>query len=173
MTSLCQYVDMCQEETVGDLDHAVGYLLKQAATAFRSAMDSGLRPLRLTVPQYACLELLGQRPGLSNADLARGAFVSRQAMNGVLRGLQDRGLVSRPATAPHGRALPTQLTPAGREQLHLASAAVHAIEQQMLSDLPLGAQQRLRQDLVSCTAALTPTTPANPTRRPPVLGTCQ
>ena len=40
-------------------------------------------------------------------------------MNGVLRGLQDRGLVTRPATAPHGRALPTELTPAGRKQLTL------------------------------------------------------
>lgn len=148
---------MSQGETVGNLDQAVGYVLKQAAAALRSAMDAELRPQRLTVPQYACLELLGQRPGLSNADLARGAFVSRQSMNGVLRGLQDRGLVTRPVTAPHGRALPTQLTPAGRRQLRTASATVHAIEQQMLSGLTPGAPRRLREDLASCTAALTPT----------------
>lgn len=153
---------MCQEEASADLDQAVGYMLKQAATALRSAMDSALRPLGLTVPQYACLELLRQRPGLSNADLARGAFVSRQAMNGVLRGLQDRGLVSRPVTAARGRALPTQLTPAGHEQLHSASTTVHAIEQQMLSGLPVGARQRLRQDLASCIAALTPEAPSQP-----------
>lgn len=165
MQSVCQDIDMCQDETVGDLDLSVGYALKQAATALRSAMDAALRPSGLTVPQYACLELLGQRPGLSNADLARGAFVSRQAMNGVLRGLQDRGLVSRPVIAAHGRALPTQLTPAGQEQLHRASAAVHAIEQRMLSGLPAGAQSRLRQDLATCVAALTPAdpSPARPT----------
>ena len=97
---------MAQVETVGPLDESVGYLLKRAATSLRSAMDAALRPLDLTVPQYACLELLGQRPGLSNAELARGVFVTRQSMNGVLRGLQDRGLVTRPATAPSGRALP-------------------------------------------------------------------
>ena len=153
---------MRQEETVGPLEDAVGYVLKQAATALRAAMDNALRPLGLTVPQYACLELLGQRPGLSNAELARGAFVTRQSMNGVLRGLQDRGLVTRPATAAHGRALPTQLSPAGREKLHAASVAVRAVERQMLASLPPRSRRRLRDDLASCTAALAPAAGAQP-----------
>lgn len=153
---------MSQEEGVGDLNEVVGYVLKQAATALRAAMDAALRPLELTVPQYACLELLGQRAGLSNAELARGAFVTRQSMNGVLRGLQDRGLLSRPTTAPHGRALPSQLTPAGRHQLHAASAAVRAIEQQMLSCLPEAHQRQLRDDLASCAASLRPAVVAEP-----------
>lgn len=140
---------------VGKLDESVGYALKQAATALRAKMDIALRPLGLTVPQYACLELLGQRPGLSNAELARGAFVTRQSMNGVLRGLQDRNLLTRPTTAPQGRALPTELTPAGRALLHTASAAVSDIEQQLLAPLSPEAQRRLRDDLARCAAALT------------------
>lgn len=148
---------MSQEETVGELEESVGYVLKRAAAALRAAMDAALRPLELTVPQYACLELLSQRPGLSNAELARGAFVTRQSMNGVLRGLQDRGLVTRPETAPYGRARPTELTPVGREQLHAASAAVQAVEQQMLSSLPSTQQRRLHHDLAACADALTPT----------------
>ncbi|MDN5748681.1 MAG: MarR family transcriptional regulator [Pseudonocardia sp.] len=147
---------MSQGESVGNLDESVGYVLKQAASALRAAMDVALRPLQLTVPQYACLELLGQRPGLSNADLARGAFVTRQAMNGVLRGLQDRGLVTRPATAAHGRARPTELTLTGREHLHAASRAVHAVEQQMLSPLCPNQQQQLRENLAACASALRP-----------------
>jgi DNA-binding MarR family transcriptional regulator len=155
MLSVCQDVDMNQEEIVGDLQQSVGYALKQTATALRTAMDTVLRPLELTVPQYSCLEVLGQRPGLSNAELARATFVTRQAMNGVLRGLQERGLVTRPAAAPHGRALPTQLTSTGRRQLHLASAAVRTVEQQMLSGLAAADQQRLLGDLTACTTALT------------------
>jgi len=146
---------MRQGETVGPVEEAVGYVLKQAAAALRAAMDAALRPLELTVPQYACLELLGQRPGLSSADLARGAFVTRQSMHGVLRGLQDRGLVTRPATAPQGRALPTVLTPAGRERLYAASTAVRAVEQRMLTPLDPRSQRRLREDLAACAAALT------------------
>ena len=145
---------MVQVETVGPLDESVGYLLKRAATSLRSALDAALRPMDLTVPQYACLELLGQRPGLSNAELARGAFVTRQSMNGVLRGLQDRGLVTRPATAPSGRALPGQLTPAGRRRLRVASAKVRTVEKQMLANLSPTEQDRLCRDLNSCITAL-------------------
>ncbi|MEU8615070.1 MarR family transcriptional regulator, partial [Actinoplanes sp. NPDC048791] len=94
---------MVQQETVGPVENAVGYVLKEAAVALRTAMDAVLRPLQLTVPQYSCLELLGQRPGLSNAELARGTFVTRQSMNVVLQGLEERGLVTRPATAARGR----------------------------------------------------------------------
>jgi len=153
---MCQDADMRQGQTVGSVEQSVGYALKQATAALRAAMDGALRPLELTVPQYACLELLGQQPGLSNAELARGAFVTRQSMNGVLRGLQDRGLLTRPATAPHGRALPTQLTPAGRERLYAASTAVGAVERQMLTGLPPTDQRRLHNHLAACTAALTP-----------------
>lgn len=145
---------MSQEETIETGEEPVGYVLKQAATSLRAAMDIVLRPLGLTVPQYACLTLLGQRPGLSNAELARGAFVTRQSMNTVLRGLQTRGLVGRPATAAQGRALPTQLTPTGRDRLATASTAVDAVEQQMLTHLSPEAQHRLRNDLTSCIAAL-------------------
>lgn len=149
---------MRQAELVGDLDKSVGYVLKQAASALRAAMDAALRPLDLTVPQYACLELLGRRPGLSNAELARGAFVTRQSMNGVLRGLQERDLVTRPATAARGRALPTRLTSTGQRKLRAASAAVRAVEQQMLASLAPAHQRRLCRDLATCTAALSPTT---------------
>ena len=147
---------MSQGDTVGPVEESVGYVLKQAAAALRAAMDAVLRPLDLTVPQYACLELLGQKPGLSNADLARGAFVTRQSMNLVLRGLQDRRFVTRPATAARGRALPAELTDAGRERLHAASAAVRAVERQMLTALTSQARQRLLSDLATCAAALVP-----------------
>jgi DNA-binding MarR family transcriptional regulator len=147
---------MLQVETVGPLDESVGYLLKQAATALRSAMDAALRPLDLSVPQYACLELLRQRPGLSNAELARGAFVTRQSMNGVLRGLENRGLVARAVIAPSGRALPSQLTPAGRRRLQSASAKVRAVEKQMLTSFSATQERHLCRDLAACVLALSP-----------------
>lgn len=149
---------MHQGETVGPLDTAVGYVLKEAASALRGAMDAALRPLGLTVPQYACLELLGQRPGLSNADLARGAFVTRQSMNVVLQGLEARGLVTRPAQAPHGRQLPTELTPTGRDQLLAASTAVHAVQVRMCAGLSAARQRELLDSLATCARNLAETT---------------
>lgn len=146
---------MGQYEMVGPVDEAVGYVLKQAATALRTSMDAVLRPLQLTVPQYACLEVLNQRPGLSGAELARATFVTRQSMNLLVRGLWQRGLLTRAPVAVHGRALPTELTDAGREQLRAATFAVRTVERQMLSSLTPSAQRRLLADLATCAAALT------------------
>ncbi len=156
MTQLvCQNVDMSQGDTVGPVGESVGYALKQATTALRAAMDTVLRPLELTVPQYSCLEVLDQRPGLSSSELARATFVTRQSMNLVLQGLHQRGLLTRAAAADHGKALPTELTDAGRMQLRAASVAIRAIEKQMLAPLAPSAYQRLLADLAACAAALT------------------
>jgi DNA-binding MarR family transcriptional regulator len=145
---------MSQAETVGPIDESVGYVLKKAHSALRSAMDTALRPLDLTVPQYACLEVLGQKPGLSGSELARAVFVTRQSMNLVLKGLERRGLLTRPAVPDHGKALPTELTPAGRKLLRAASRAVRAVEMRMLAVLTPTAQRRLCADLTTCAAAL-------------------
>jgi DNA-binding MarR family transcriptional regulator len=117
-------------------------------------MDSALRPLDMTVSQYACLEVLRQQPGLSGAGLARAVFVSRQSMNLVLKGLERRGLLTRPAVPEHGKALPTELTAAGREQLHAAHQAVSVVERKMLAALTPSAERRLCADLTACVAAL-------------------
>ncbi|MEU6712864.1 MarR family transcriptional regulator [Nonomuraea sp. NPDC046802] len=148
---------MEQEETVGDLDQSVGYVLKQVQASLHTAMDEVLRPLGLTVAQYACLELLGRHPGLSNSELARRAFVTRQSMNLVLRRLQERGLLTRPDHAAHGRALPTKLTRAGQEAQRAASVAVRAVEQQLFSPLSPEQQRRLRDDLGRVSRAATAT----------------
>ncbi|MGY1650471.1 MarR family winged helix-turn-helix transcriptional regulator [Geodermatophilus sp. SYSU D01119] len=147
---------MSQGDAVGDVDRAVGYVLKQAATVLRGAMDAALRPLGLTVSQYATLELLDQRPGSSVAELARAAFVTRQAMTGVLAGLQDGGWVSRPAVAPQGRALPATVTDEGRRRLREASAAVAGVQERMLAGLTPDRRERLLADLQACVAALEP-----------------
>ncbi|WP_232667547.1 MarR family winged helix-turn-helix transcriptional regulator [Pseudonocardia sp. TRM90224] len=139
-----------EQETVGDLELSVGYVLKQVHASLRAAMDEVLRPLDLTVPQYACLELLGQHPGLSNSELARRAFVTRQSMNLVVQRLQERGLLTRPERAPHGRVLPTELTEDGQAVLREASVTVRAVEKELLSPLSRQQQRRLHEDLTAC-----------------------
>lgn len=118
-----------------DLDTSLGYLLKEAASALRSAMEEVLRPLGMTITHYSCLELLAQRPGMSNSELARGAFVTRQSMNVLLQSLEKDGFVARPAVAPAGRTLPATLTPRGRSSLATATAAVRSVEVRMLSGM--------------------------------------
>src|SRR6201996_8530009 len=153
--TVCQTTDMSQGEPGVELDTSLGYLLKAAASALHDALEAVLRPLGMTITHYSCLELLAQRPGLSNSELARGAFVTRQSMNVLLQALERQGLVTRPAQAPVGRALPAELTSRGRRQLEVASAAVRRVERDMLASLDPGEQDHMRRLLTACTAALT------------------
>lgn len=118
-----------------DLETSLGYLLKEASSALRVAMEAVLRPLGMTVTHYSCLELLAQRPGLSGSELARGAFVTRQSMNVLLQALERDGYVTRAAEARVGKVLPTQLTPLGRRSLEEASIAVRSVEAKMLGGM--------------------------------------
>lgn len=154
MNKLCQNIDMSQDGSGVDLDTSLGYLLKQVHSALRSAMDTALRPLGMTVAQYACLELLAQRPGLSNSELARGAFVSRQSMNVLLQALERDGLVSRSEQPVAGRALPVKLTPLGSKRLKAASAAANEVEGRLRQGLTADEQQHLRALLGSRLAEL-------------------
>ncbi len=145
---------MSQERILQPVDESVGYALKKASAALRSAMDQALRPLDLTVPQYACLEVLEQRPGLSGSALARAVFVSRQSMNLVLKGLEERGFLTRPPVPGHGKALPTELTHAGRQRLLAASQALSAVENRMLAAVTPSARRRLCKELSAIATAL-------------------
>ena len=146
---------MSQAEPGIELDTSLGYMLKAAASALHDALEAVLRPLGMTITHYSCLELLAQRPGLSNSELARGTFVTRQSMNVLLQALEQQGLVIRPAQAPVGRVLPTELTATGRRQLAVASAAVRRVEQAMLAGLDAAEQDQMRRLLRACIAALT------------------
>ncbi|HVX54368.1 MarR family transcriptional regulator [Nocardioides sp.] len=145
---------MSQHGAGVDLETSLGYLLKEASSALRAAMEEVLRPLGMTITHYSCLELLAQRPGLSNSELARGAFVTRQSMNVLLQALERDGFVTRPAKAPVGKALPTQLTPRGRRSLAKASAAVRSVEVRMLAGLSEAEQSQAFRILQSMIRSL-------------------
>ena len=73
----------------------VGYLIKRAQSVLHDAMVDALGPHGLTVTQFAVLTALGEEPGLSNADLARRAFVTPQSMHAVLQELENRRFLMR------------------------------------------------------------------------------
>jgi DNA-binding MarR family transcriptional regulator/predicted RNA-binding protein len=134
-----------------DIDQSVGYALKRAQHALHSTMDGELRDYGLSVSQYACLEILAARPRISNADLARGAFVSRQAMHQLLTGLKAAGLVS---AVGQGRGQRYALTAEGRTRLRTASSTVAAIEQRMIATLSRAEREQLHRQLSICATAL-------------------
>jgi len=129
----------------------VGYTLKRAQTVLHHALELQLRPHGLSVPQYACLELLAQQPGRSHAELARGAFVSRQAVHQLVTGLRKAGLIP---SRGDGRAQRVELTREGERRLKAASSTAMAVERTMLTGLDEAQQNALYQYLLSCIESL-------------------
>jgi DNA-binding MarR family transcriptional regulator len=115
----------------------------------------------MTITHYACLELLAQRPGLSNSELARGTFVTRQSMNVLLQALERDGSVVRPSAARVGKVLPTELTARGRAALADATVAVRAVEARMLSGMTPAEQTAAADMLRSMIGALRDGAPAD------------
>lgn len=132
----------------------VGYQLKRAQQALRSAMDAALRERGITTPQYAALTALEADEPLSGAEMARRCFVTPQTMNGIVVGLEQAALVERTPHPDHGRVIETHLTEAGRVLLRDAHQAVLVIEERMLAGMSAAERRRLAVLLRCCTKNL-------------------
>ena len=135
-------IDMGQAE-----DAPLGYLLYRVGAALRPEVSAVLGPLGLTLPEFVCLRLLSMFPGLSSAELARHTNVTPQAMNTVLRKLEDVGAVARPESVSSGRALPATLTSQGRPLLKRAEAAVQVADARILAKLTAAQQREFKRML--------------------------
>lgn len=109
---------------MGDPYATIGFALKLAQQALRTRLDSGLREIGLTTPQYAVLAFLEVEAGASNAALARRAFVTPQTMQAIVVALERSGFVARTPHPEHGRVQTTELTVLGRRALEAASGIV-------------------------------------------------
>ncbi len=137
-----------------DTTERPGWLLKRAQDALNAAMTAALRQHGATLSEYAVLTALAEEPGLSNADLARRAFVTPQTMNQVLRELEHKGWVSRHPHPGHGRILQAELTAGGRRVLGGCHQAVSGVEERMLAGLDPAGREQLVAGLKSCIAGL-------------------
>ncbi|MFE3171086.1 MarR family winged helix-turn-helix transcriptional regulator [Amycolatopsis sp. NPDC059090] len=127
-----------------------GYLVKRVQQAFRQASDERLRPIGLSMSQYAVLAALAAKPGASSAELARRCFVTRQSLRDVLAGLKTAGLVAVAEEASTGRARPVRLTTTGEARLKEAERVVAEVEERMLAGMPESERRRLAELLSVC-----------------------
>lgn len=147
---------MADAHSPGHASGRPGFLIKQAQAALHAEMARALAVHDATVSQYAVLSALDQESGLSNAQLARRAFITPQSMSENLRELEQRAWVARRPHPGHGRILQAELTPQGQEVLRRCEAAVTLIEERMLAGLDPGQRRDLAAALRSCVTALDP-----------------
>jgi DNA-binding MarR family transcriptional regulator len=131
-------------------------LIGRLHRVLRQRLDGSVRAHGLTVAQYAALSILGDQPGLSNAQLARRSFMTSQAAHQSLQALQQLGLVARTQDPQHARISRTQLTARGRRALAACERAVDQVEAEMLRVLPRERRSQLTADLKACLKVLDP-----------------
>ncbi|HRL79844.1 MAG TPA: MarR family transcriptional regulator [Propioniciclava sp.] len=133
---------------------ALGVALKEAQAVLHQRMDEELRPLGLTVPQFASLQALQDTPGITGSELARRAFVTRQSMNVLLQGLERRGLIERSDVPGPRRERATTVTPDAEALLAAGRIRVDAVTARMTRELTEQQQRQLTVMLTACRDAL-------------------
>jgi DNA-binding MarR family transcriptional regulator len=132
-----------------------GYMMKYVQHTLRKSLDSTLREIGLTTPQYSVLRELELEPGSTNTDLANASFVTPQTMIKILQKLEEAGYIQRESDPHHGRKILTNLTPAGKRQLADAQQRVEVIETRLTQGLTDREQKVLNALLLKCLLNLT------------------
>ena len=132
----------------------VPYLIGRLERAIRKKMMERLREHDVSLAQYIVMSVLRNRPGLSNAQLARRSFVTPQAMIEVIAGLEAAGLVEREADPNHRRVLRATITARGRKILKQLDRDVAEIEESMFADVSDEDRARFVEVALGCVHAL-------------------
>lgn len=111
------------------------YVLARLTRIVQRRLEEALQPHQLTLPQYTTLTVLLRRPGLSNAQLARRAYITPQSMQEVLRTLEDRGLVARSPSVDNMRILKVSLTSTGKRLVAQAERDAAEVDEALLATL--------------------------------------
>jgi DNA-binding MarR family transcriptional regulator len=132
----------------------IGYNLKITQHRLRQRLDTELARLGITAPQNAVLLAVSGNPRISNAELARAAFVTPQTMQAILVNLERGGLIVRSPHPEHGRVIMTELTTAGDRAVAEGAKAADLVERQMLSMLSAEEARVFCELLKRCASAL-------------------
>jgi DNA-binding MarR family transcriptional regulator len=133
----------------------ISYVVARLERAVRAGINERLRPYDLTTLQYTTLSVLGSRgQPLTNAQLARRAYMAPQSMIEVIDALEGKGLIRRDPHPNHRRLCPASLTAKGRRVLAACDAAVEEMEQEMMVELEPEQRELLLVWLKTCVRAL-------------------
>lgn len=111
-------------EEVGEIDDILGFHIRLAhVSVYRHFMDT-FSDLELTQKQVSVLWLIGDHPGIAQADLGRRLRIDRATVMAIINRLQDRGYVQRGQSKLDGRRQTLNLTEEGRKALGQAREAI-------------------------------------------------
>jgi DNA-binding MarR family transcriptional regulator len=132
----------------------LSYVVARLERAVRREINERVRPHGLTTAQFTTLSILGRGRALSNAQLARRAYMTPQSMSETIEALEAGGLITRRASPDHRRVLPATLTAKGRRVLAACEVEVSEMEEGMLAGLDAAERRSLLDGLLTAVRAL-------------------
>lgn len=142
-----------------------GYLLRQAAAAYRLRAERALADIGVTQPQFVVLTMLANYPGISNADLARLAMLTPQTVSVIVVNLERGGSLVRHPHAVHGRIQHIDLSAKGKNQLAECRKRILAIERDLVNGLSPDGATIIRKWLVDVAKTHDEKAAPSPTRK--------
>lgn len=138
----------------GDPDAFTALTVVRAAQVLARVFTATLAPYELPPHQFSVLLHLVERPGISQADLARVVLATPQSVGELVRTMEDKGLVERTPPAGPGRPSAVYASSAGRAILDEVTPAVRAAFTPEALGLDDSAHDRLNADLHAVIATL-------------------
>lgn len=126
--------------SLNELYQRPGFLLRRTHQISAAVFESACASVDLTAAQYGALTVVAAEPGLDQTRLARALAFDKVTVMRVLRGLEERGLLTRERSAQSRRQMTVSLTAAGHALLKAAQEPAERAYQRLLS--PLSPEQR-------------------------------
>lgn len=140
----------------GDPDDFTALTVVRASQVLARVFTATLAPFGLPPHHFSVLLHLVERPGISQADLARVVLATPQSVGELVRVMEDKGMVER--TPPAGPGLPSAVyaSTAGRALLDEVTPHVLAAFAPQALGLSSDAHDRLNHDLHTIMNTLEP-----------------
>ena len=128
------------------------------------AVDHGLQSMSkrmeakigVTGPQRLVIRIVGRYPGISAGELAEILELHPSTLTGVLRRLQERGIVERRTDPKDGRRALFELTPRGKELDAMRVGTVESIVRSTIKTLPRRKIESAQEVLTTLAESLRP-----------------
>ena len=107
----------------------------------------------LTQRQFAVLEAVSLRAGLTQTDLVKATGIDRSTLADLVARMAQRGLLSRERSTLDARAMAVRLTPEGEAALADARPSVVEADRQIMALLPKGRRESFLEILAELAGA--------------------
>jgi DNA-binding MarR family transcriptional regulator len=120
----------------GSLGASPSHLMHRALQLALDIYSEETGPAGLTQRQFAVLETVSQKSGLTQTDLVRATGIDRSTLADLVARMTTKGLLDRERSAVDARAKAVSLSAAGQAALDAARPRVEAADKRIMALLP-------------------------------------